>query len=381
MKPYTSSWMDDASEIFRDSVRKFIAREFAPHYERWNKQQQVDRDAWIKAGEMGMLCPDIPKEYGGGGTTFAYDAIVLEELARSGNTSFGNAIQSIVAHYILAYGTEAQKRLWLPKLGSGETVAAIAMSEPGAGSDLQSIKTRAIRDGNQFIINGTKTFISNGIVADLICLVVKTDPEEGAKSISLIMVETAELAGFSRGRPLKKLGQHGQDTAELYFNDVYVPTSCLLGTKDGGGFAQLMQQLPHERLIVAVSAVAAAERAIEITLEYVKQRKAFGKSIFEFQNTRFQLAECRTEAMIGRVFVDYCIQQLVNGELDPVSAAMAKWWLTEKQFEIADRCLQLHGGYGYMLEYPIAQLFIDSRVQRIYGGSNEIMKELIARNL
>lgn len=381
MNPYTSPWIDDASEIFRDAVRRFIVQEFAPHHERWNEQQQVDRDAWIKAGEMGMLCPDIPKEYGGGGTTFAYDAIVLEELARSGNTSFGNAIQSIVAHYLLAYGTEAQKRLWLPKLGSGEIVAAIAMSEPGTGSDLQSIKTRAIRDGDHFIINGTKTFISNGIVADLICVVVKTDPVEGAKGISLIMVETADLEGFSRGRALKKLGQKGQDTAELFFNDVHVPTSCLLGARDGEGFAQLMQQLPHERLIVAVSAVAAAERAIEITLEYVKQRKAFGKAIFEFQNTRFQLAECRTEAMIGRVFVDYCIQQLINGELDAVSAAMAKWWLTEKQFEIADRCLQLHGGYGYMLEYPIAQLFIDSRVQRIYGGSNEIMKELIARAL
>ena len=295
---------------------------------------------------------------------------------------FGSAIQSTVAHYVLAYGTEEQKRKWLPRLARGERVAAIAMTEPGAGSDLQAIKTTALRDGEHYVVNGSKTFITNAAHASLVCLAVKTDPKvSGMRAISLLMVETEGLAGYRVGRPLEKIGMHGQDTCELSFDAVRVPAANLLGPAEGRGFAQMMEQLPYERLQIALGAVASAEQAIALTARYAKERKAFGKPLFDLQNTRFKLAECRAKTHIGRVFVDSCIARSIAGELDEPSTAMAKYWLTETQCQVIDECLQLHGGYGYMTEYPIARMWADSRVQRIYAGSNEIMKELIAWSL
>ncbi len=379
--PYRSCWMTGELDMFRATVRRFVETELAPRDEHWRKQGHIDRDAWLKAGEIGMLLPDVPEAYGGAGGTFAYDAVTYEELARAGVCSFGNAVHSITAHYILGYGTEAQKLRWLPPMARGEAIAAIAMSEPVAGSDLQGIRTRAERRGDRYVLNGSKTFITNGWMADLVCVVVKTDPAQGARGTSLILVETKDLPGYRRGRILEKIGQKGQDTAELFFDDVEVPAGNLLGGADGQGFYQLMNQLPRERLMLAVSAVAAMERAVALTTDYTRERKAFGKAVLEFQNTRFKLAEAKTEAFIARVFVDWCIERLIAGDLDTVTASMAKWWTTERQCAIVDECLQLHGGYGYMLEYPIARLFADSRVQKIYGGTNEIMKELIARSL
>lgn len=382
MGGYRSSWMDDETAIFRSSVRRFVREEFVPHEKRWREQHHIDREAWQKAGEIGLLLTDIPEEYGGGGGTFAHECIVIEELGYAGVTSFGHIVQSIVAHYLLTYGTEEQKQKWLPAMAQGSIVAALAMTEPNAGSDVQSIRTKAIRQGQQYAVSGSKTFITNGYHADLICLAAKTDPtQKGAHGISLIMVETKNLPGYRVGRMLDKIGQHGQDTCELFFDDVHVSTTSLLGTEEGKGFAHMMTQLPYERAMVGVGAVAAMEQAVEITAEYVKERKMFGKTLFDLQNTRFKLAECKTEAYIARVFIDNCIQQVIAGTLDGATAAMAKWWLTDKQFQIADECLQLHGGYGYSLEYPIAHIWADSRVQRIYGGANEVMKELVARTL
>lgn len=377
-----SPWITDDLAIFQDSVRKFIERELVPHEDRWWKQQHVDRDAWRQAGEFGMLCASIPEEYGGGGGTFAHEAIIAYEQARAIASSLGTNVHSgIVAHYLLRYGSDAQKRRWLPKMATGELVAAIAMSEPGAGSDLKNVKTRAVRDGDHYVINGSKTFISNGLLADLVCVVVKTDPDKGAKGVSIVVVETAGLPGFRRGRVLEKIGQKGQDTAELFFDDVRVPCANLLGAEEGQGFYQLMQQLPQERMIIALGALGSMERALDDTVAYVRARKVFGTDLIDLQNTRFKLAECKTNARIARVFVDDCIAKVLRGELDPETAAMAKWWCTQRAGEIIDECLQLHGGYGYMLEYPIARLYVNSRVSRIYGGSNEIMKELIARTL
>jgi acyl-CoA dehydrogenase len=382
MSHYKSPWIVDDLEIFQDSIRRFIERELVPHEERWWKQQHVDREAWLKAGEIGMLCPSIPEEYGGGGGTFAHDAIITLEQARAGFTSLGTNVHSgIVAHYLLRYASEEQKRKWLPRMARGEMVAAIAMSEPGAGSDLKSIKTTALRDGDAYVINGSKTFITNGHLADLILVVTKTDPEKGAKGVSIIVVEAEGLKGFSRGRNLEKIGQKGQDTTELFFDNVGVPVANLLGPEEGKGFIQLMQQLPQERMIIALGAVASMRRAVELTTEYVRQRQVFGQSLLDMQNTRFKLAECKTHATIAQSFVDGCMDRVLRGELDPETAAMAKWWCTQKNCEIIDECLQLHGGYGYMLEYPIARMYINARVGRIYGGSNEIMKELIARTL
>lgn len=377
-----SPWITDDLSIFQDAIRKFIERELVPHEDRWWKQQHVDRDVWRKAGEMGMLCASIPEQYGGGGGSFAHEAIIAYEQARAMATSLGTNVHSaIVAHYILRYGTEAQKRRWLPKMATGGMVAAIAMSEPGAGSDLKSIKTRATRDGNDYVINGSKTFISNGLLADLICVVVKTDPDKGAKGVSIVVVETAGLQGFRRGRVLEKIGQKGQDTAELFFDSVRVPQENLLGDEEGRGFYQLMQQLPQERMIIALGALGSMERALETTVAYVRDRQVFGTSLIELQNTRFKLAECKTHAVVARAFVDDCMTKVLRGELEPETAAMAKWWCTQKSCEIIDECLQLHGGYGYMAEYPIARLYVNARVGKIYGGSNEIMKELIARTL
>jgi acyl-CoA dehydrogenase len=378
---YQSVWMNDEVRMFRRTVRQFIEKEFAPQQARWREQQGPDAGAWSAAGRAGILLPDVPEDYGGGGGTFAHEAVVLEELARAG-VHFGSAIQSTVAHYILAYGSEEQKRRWLPRMARGERVAAIAMSEPGAGSDLQAIKTSARLDAEHYVVNGSKTFITNGSRANLVCLAVKTDAKlVGMRGISLLIVETDELSGYRVGRPLEKVGMHAQDTCELFFDEVRVPAGNLLGGAEGKGFPQMMEQLPYERLSIGVGAVAMAEQAVAITTRYVKGRNAFGKPLIDLQNTRFKLAECKTKAHIARVFLDSCIERYIAGRLDETSTAMAKYWLTETQCSIVDECLQLHGGYGYMAEYPIARMWTDSRVQRIYAGTNEIMKELIAWSL
>ena len=373
--------MNEELRMFRKTVRRFVQEEFVPHEPRWREQHRPDAEAWTKAGETGLLLTDVPEEYGGGGGAFTHEAVMLEELSYAG-VAFGSGVHSIIAHYILSYGTEEQKRNWLPRMASGELVGAIAMSEPVAGSDLQAIQTSARRQGECYAINGSKTFITNGWHASLICLAVKTDQaERSAKGISLVMVETKDLKGYRVGRSLEKVGMHAQDTCELFFDDVRVPVSNLLGPEEGKGFYQMMEQLPYERLTVAVGAVAATEQAVAITTRYAKERKAFGKSLLEFQNTRFKLAECKTECQIGRVFLDHCMERLMAGQLDTATAAMAKYWLTDKQCQIIDECVQIHGGYGYMAEYPIARMWTDSRVQRIYAGTNEIMKELVARSL
>ncbi|HEX6343883.1 acyl-CoA dehydrogenase family protein [Umezawaea sp.] len=377
-----SAWMTEDLDQLRELARTFMAKEMTPNQERWAAQKHVDRDLWTKAGEVGLLCLSIPEEYGGGGGTFAHEAVLIEEQARAGDSAWGNSVHSgIVAPYLLAYGTEEQRLRWLPKLASGEYVGAIAMSEPGAGSDLQGIKTKAVRDGDSYVLNGSKTFITNGSQADLVVVVAKTDPAGGAAGTSLLVVETAKAPGFRRGRVLDKVGMKGQDTAELFFDDVRVPAANLLGGTEGQGFVQLMNQLPQERLIIAVASVAGIEAAVAMTLEYTKDRTAFGRELIKFQNTRFTLAECATEAAVTRSFVDDCIRLHLDGELDVPTAAMAKWWSTERLCRVVDECVQLFGGYGYMTEYPIARAWADARVQKIYGGTNEIMKEIIARSL
>ncbi|MFI2279500.1 acyl-CoA dehydrogenase family protein [Nocardia beijingensis] len=381
MTTYRSAWLDDDLDALRELARSFFAKELTPNIDKFIEQHHVDREFWNKAGALGLLCASIPEEYGGGGGTFAHEAVLIEEQAKAFDTSWGATLHSgIVAHYLLHYGTEEQKRQWLPKMASGEVVGAIAMTEPGTGSDLQNVKTKAIRHGDEYVVNGSKTFITNGSQADLIIVVAKTDTSEGAGGISLILVE-ADRPGFRRGRVLDKVGQKGQDTSELFFEDVRVPVSNLLGTQEGQGFVQLMQQLPQERLIIAVGSVAGMEAALEVTLRYTKERHAFGKPLFAFQNTKFTLAEAATEARVARVFLDDCIMRHLRGELDIPTVAMAKWWTTDRAMAVADECLQLHGGYGYMTEYPISRMWTDSRVQKIYGGTNEIMKEIIARSL
>ncbi|MGW5569969.1 acyl-CoA dehydrogenase family protein [Nocardia thailandica] len=376
-----SSWMNEDLDALRDLARAFFAKEVEPNIEKYRDQHHVDRELWNKAGELGLLCLSIPEAYGGGGGTFAHETVLMEEQARVVDTSWGVSLHNgIVAHYLLAYGTEEQKLAWLPKMASGEVVGAIAMTEPGTGSDLQAVKTKALRDGDDYVINGSKTFITNGAQADLIIVVAKTDPTQGAAGTSLILVE-GDRAGFRRGRVLDKIGQKGQDTSELFFEDVRVPVTNLLGTTEGQGFIQLMQQLPQERLIVAAGAVAGMEVALDHTLRYTKERQAFGRAVFGFQNTKFKLAEVATEARIARVFLDDCIEKHLRGELDIPTVAMAKWWCTDRAMSVADTCLQLFGGYGYMTEYPISRMWVDNRVQLIYAGTNEIMKEIIARSL
>jgi acyl-CoA dehydrogenase len=374
------AWTDSDLEMLRDTARKFFERECVPNEARWTAQHHADREIWNKAGQAGLLCASIPEQYGGGGGSFLHEAVICEEQTGAMVAAFSNNVHSgIVAHYILAYGSEAQKLRWLPRMAKGELVAAIAMTEPGAGTDLQRIKTRAERLGDDYVINGAKTFITNGHHANLICVAVKTDPAAGAKGVSLVMLETDGLAGFKRGRLLEKLGLKTLDTAELFFDGVRVPQANLLGEEEGRGFTQLMQQLPQERLLIAVGAVATMHRAIAETTAYVRQREAFGKPLMALQNTRFKLAECQTQATVARSFVDDCIGRLMRGELDVPTAAMAKWWTTDTNCRIVDECLQFFGGYGYMTEYPIARLYADVRVGKIYGGANEVMKEIVAR--
>src|SRR5579862_1324995 len=378
---YASPWMDDELAIFRDTVARFVEAEMVPNEALWRKQQHVGKEIWRKAGAMGLLCTDVSAEYGGAGGDFRHETVIYEELSRRGLSGFGQGVHSICAHYLVNHGTEEQKRRLLPRMASGELIGAIGMTEPGAGSDLQALKTRAVRDGDDYVINGSKIFITNGYLAGLIALVVKAQPGTGAKGTSIIMVETANLEGFRVGRILDEMGMKSQDTAELFFENVRVPAANLLGSVEGQGFYQLMGDLPYERAVIAVAAVGAMEGALAETIQYVKDRRAFGKSIAEFQNTKFKLAEIATKTQVARVFVDDCIAKVVAGTLDTITASMAKFWTTDTQQEVLDECVQLHGGYGYMNEYLVCRMFADSRVQRIYGGTNEIMKELISRAL
>jgi alkylation response protein AidB-like acyl-CoA dehydrogenase len=371
-------------EAFRDSFRRFVDKEIAPHHEAWEEQGYVDRTVWDKAGENGYLCATLPEQYGGSGADKLYSVIQMEELARGGFTGIGYGLHSeIVAPYVLHYGTEEQKQRWLPKLASGEMVGAIAMSEPAAGSDLQGIKSTAIKQADgSYVLNGSKTFITNGWHADLVIVVAKTDPAAGAKGTSLLLVERG-MKGFEKGKRLKKLGLKAQDTSELFFDNVHVPPENLLGGTafENKGFICLMEQLPWERMQIAVTAVASAQAAIDWTVQYTKERKVFGQPVAAYQNTRYTLAELQTEVQIARVFVDKCLELVCANRLDTATASMAKYWTTDLQCKVMDECLQLHGGYGYMWEYPITRAFADARVQRIYGGTNEIMKEVITRSM
>jgi acyl-CoA dehydrogenase len=369
--------------IFEDAVGRFFDQHASPEIMRgWRERGVVDRELWRTAGAAGLLGVSLPEAYGGAGGDFRHEAVIIQQMGLKGVEGFGITLHNaIVAPYIEAYGTEEQKQRWLPGIISGDLVTAIAMTEPGAGSDLQGVRTTARREGNQYVINGQKTFITNGQTANLICVVCKTDPTLGSKGISLVFVETDDADGFERGRNLDKVGQEAADTSELFFNDVRVPTANLLGVDEGRGFIQLMEKLPQERLIIAWQGISMIERALEVTIDYVKQRQAFGKRIIDFQNTQFKLAECKTEATIAKVFVNHCTELHLRGALDAATVSMAKYWITDLQCKIVDECLQLHGGFGYMSEYPIGQMYKDARVQRIYGGTNEIMKVLIARTL
>ncbi len=376
---FQRSWSDPDLEQYRDTVVRFIEEKMLPGDEAARQQGHVGHALWRQAGETGLLCTDIPEAWGGGGGDFRHEAVFYEEMARRSLTGMNSSVHSIVAHYFLNHGTEEQKRRYLPRMARGEIVGAIAMTEPGTGSDLQGIRTRAVRDGDHYVINGAKTFISNGFLAGVVLVVCKTDPNKGAAGTSILIVETDNCPGYRVGRVLDKMGLKAQDTSELFFDDVRVPADQLLGGEEGKGFYQLMADLPYERLIIGLTALAAMEGAYEATLQYVRERKAFGQAIADFQNTRFKLAEVATEIQVGRAFIDRCVEQLVRGELDTATASMAKLWGSEAQGRVIDTCLQLFGGYGYMNEYLIARMYTDARIQRIYGGTSEIMKEVIAR--
>ena len=373
------AWMDESIEAFRDQVRRYIAGELSPHLDAWRRQGFIPRAVWRGFGAMGFLLPEIAEAYGGSGASLAYQLVVQDEMAKA-EVPATTGVHSIVTHYISDYGTEEQKTRWLPRLVSGEMLAAVAMTEPGCGSDLKAISTKARLEGDHYVIDGAKTFITNGSTCNLLVLVARTGAP-GSRGLSLIVLETENLPGFRVGRRLEKLGGHASDTCELFFDGVHVPADQVLGGTEGQAFGQLMGQLPYERLLLAVPAAAVIERALELTVEYTQQRKAFGQTVFEFQNTRFKLAEVATTAHVVRTFVNDCIQRLLDGTLDDEAAYMAKWWCTEQQCRVTDECLQLFGGYGYMTDYPIARLYADSRVQKIYGGTNEVMKDLIARKL
>jgi alkylation response protein AidB-like acyl-CoA dehydrogenase len=368
-------------EDFRKTARTFFEREVAPHHDQWEKDGIVPRELWLRAGEAGLLCFDVPEEHGGAGVTdFRYNVVLSEEQTRSGASGPGFSVHSdIIVPYLTSLGTEEQKQRWLPGCVSGEIITAIAMTEPGAGSDLQGVRTTAVDAGDHYVVNGSKTFISNGINADLVIVVARSDPEAGHQGISLVVVERG-MEGFERGRNLEKIGLHAQDTAELSFTDVRVPKTNLLG-EEGQGFVYLMQNLPQERLIIGAQAVAAIESVVEMCLDYAKTREAFGRPIGKFQHNRFLVAEMATEARVARAFLDDCVRRHLDGQLSAVDAAMIKWWTTELQNKIVNQGVQLHGGYGYMMEYPIARAYLDSRISTIYGGTTEIQKEIIGRSL
>ncbi|MNM46439.1 Acyl-CoA dehydrogenase [compost metagenome] len=377
---YTSAWITEEVGQFADSIRRFIAQELAPQEEQWRQQHHVSREAWRAMGEMGMILPDFPEEYGGAGGTAAHVAVVNLELFSGTICGAGIMMSHIVGHYLLADGTPEQKRKWLPKIASGEVICSLAMTEPGTGSDLQAVRTRAVKKGDKYIVNGSKTFISNGQISDIVVVVAKTDTSQGAKGISLFIVDT-KSPGFRRGKCLDKLGQPTADSSELFFDDVEVPLDCLVGGVEGQGFYSMMRQLPYERAQIAIVAMASMERALELTLEYTRERKVFGQPVLDFQNTRFVLADVKATVLAARTFCDHIIEKWVDGTLDSTLASMGKFWLTERQGEVLDRCLQFFGGYGYMNEYPIGRMWADARVQRIYGGTNEIQRELVGRSL
>ncbi|HBH33136.1 MAG TPA: acyl-CoA dehydrogenase [Psychrobacter sp.] len=376
---FKSNWMTEEHEMVYESALKMF-QSWEDKDEQWRENGKIDREAWNEAGEMGFLCASMPEEYGGGGGNFGHEAAILLAQAQANQAGFGGMVHSgIVAPYILKHGTEEQRKAWIPKLATGEYVGAIAMTEPTTGSDLQAIKTYAVKDGDDYIINGSKTFITNGQHANLIVLACKTDREKGAQGVSLIVVETDGLEGFERGRNLKKTGLSAQDTSELFFSNVRVPQKNLLGSVEGLGFIQMMQELPQERLIIALTGCGAIKLALELTLDYVKQREAFGRPIWKFQNTRFKLAEVQADYLAVRALCDSAVEAMIEGKLTAPQASLIKYWVTEKQCKVIDECLQLFGGYGYMSEYPIARMYADARVQKIYGGTNEIMKELSSR--
>ena len=378
---FKRSWNGEEVDAFRNNWARFVEAEMAPHDEEARHRGHVGHELWRRAGELGFLCVDIPEEWGGAGGDFRHEAVLHEEMARRALGGMSIGVHSIAAHYLLNHGTDDQKRRYLPRLAKGELVGAIAMTEPGAGSDLQAIRTRAEKRGNQYAITGQKTFISNGYLAGLIVVVSKTDPAERARGISLMLVETQDCPGFRVGRLLDKIGKKSQDTAELFFDEVTVPAENLLGEVEGKGFYQLMDDLPYERMLIGVGALAAMEGAYAATLDYVRQRQAFGQAIADFQNTRFKLAEVATQIAVGRAFIDSCVEKLLANELDAATAAMAKLWASEAEGRVVDELLQLHGGYGYMNEFLIGRMYADARIARIYGGANEIMKEVIARAL
>jgi len=378
---FPRSWMNEELAMYRDTVVRFVENEMVPHDEAARKRGHVGREIWRKAGELGLLCADIPEAYGGGGGDFRHEAVFDEEMARRSLTGMATSVHSIVAHYLLNHGTEAQKQRYLPRMARGELIGAIAMTEPGAGSDLQGVRTRAERQGDGYVINGSKTFITNGYLAGLVLVVAKTDPAQKAKGMSILIVETEDCPGYQVGKVLDKIGLKAQDTSELFFDNVRVGADCLLGGEEGKGFFQLMSDLPYERLIIGVSAAAAMEGAYEATLQYSREREAFGQPIGQFQNTRFKLAEIATHVKVARAYIDRCVEDIVAGRLDTVGASMAKMWASELQNRVVDECLQLFGGYGYMNEYLIGRMYVDARIQRIYGGTNEIMKEVISRAL
>ncbi|PIF75087.1 acyl-CoA dehydrogenase [Variovorax sp. 54] len=379
---FRRSWSDEELELYRDNVVRFVETEVVPHDEEARKRGHVGHEVWRKAGALGLLCSDIPEAYGGAGGDFRHEAVFYEEKARRALSGMASSVHTIVAHYFLNHGTEAQKLNYLPRMARGELVGAIAMTEPGAGSDLQGVRTRAEKqpDGS-YRIRGSKTFITNGFLAGVVLVVAKTDPTQGAKGTSILIVETEGCEGYRVGRVLDKIGMKAQDTSELFFDDVHVSADALLGGQEGQGFFQLMSDLPYERTIIGVNALATMEGAYQATLDYVRDRKAFGKPIAEFQNTKFKLAEIATQIKVGRAFIDRCVEDLVAGRLDTATASMAKLWASETQGRVVDECLQLFGGYGFMTEYMVARMYADGRVQRIYGGTNEIMKEVISRAL
>ena len=379
---FPSLWMNEEHRALEHSVSRFFAERWVPQAGAWREAGIMPREAWTEAGAHGLLCLSTPEAYGGAGGDFGHEAVVIMAAARANLSGWGGGLHSaIVAPYLFRCGTEEQKARLLPRMVTGELATAIAMTEPGTGSDLQAVRTHARRDGEHYVLSGAKTFITNGQHANLIIVVCKTDREASAKGISLLLVETDAAEGFRRGRKLDKVGLKAQDTSELFFDEVRVPVANLLGAREGQGFFQLMEQLPQERLIIALQGVAAMERALQETLAYVKQRKAFGRALWDFQNTRFKLAEVQAAVLATRAFVDACMAAHLKGELDAARAALVKCWVSEQQGRVMDECLQLFGGYGYMMEYPIAELYVDARVQRIYGGTNEIMKELASRSM